>query len=79
MRIKLDRSLSVLDFVQQVQTHQLWKLPEYAHYGMRNALHAGHLAASSFNTMVNVLVKALEIPPNQPLVPVHQSSENYTQ
>lgn len=79
MRIKLDRSLSVLDFVQQVQTHQLWRLPEYAHYGMRNALQAGNLAANSFNTMVNVLIKTLETSPDQPLVPVPQDAHNYTQ
>lgn len=79
MRIKIDQSLSVLDFVQQVQTHQLWKLPEYAHYGMRSALQAGSLAADSFNTMVNVLVKTLETPSNQPLMPVPQDSHNYTQ
>ena len=79
MRIKLDLSLKVVDFVQQVQTDQLWRLPEYAHYGMRNALQAGNLAADSFNTMVNVLVKTLEALPNQPLVPVPQDADNYTQ
>ena len=80
MRIQLDRSVSVLDFVKGVQAHHLWKLPEYAHYGMRNALKAGGLASDSFNTMVNVLVKTIEKPsPNQPLVPIPVDSQNFTQ
>ena len=80
MRIRLERSQTVVDFVQQVQTNHLWKLSEYAHYGMRDALLAGRLGPESFNTMVNVLVKTSRTnSSDQPLVAMPQETTNFTQ
>jgi len=80
MRIGLEQSLTLLDFVRNVQTSHLWRLSEYAHYGMRSALQAGGVAADSFNTMVNVLVKTLETSlPDAPLVPMPQDAPKLTQ
>lgn len=80
MRIGLEQSLTVLDFVRNVQTNQLWRFSKYAHYGMRSALQAGGLAADFFNTMVNVLVETSETClPEPPLVPMPQDAPNYTQ
>lgn len=79
MRVKLDRDLSMLDFVREVQNNHLWTLPGYAHYGMRNALKAGGVDVNAFNTMVNVLVKRSETSQTeQPLEPIAQDLPNFT-
>ena len=80
MRVNIDRNLSMLDFVRQVQSNHLWTLPKYAHYGMRNALKAGGVHVHAFNTMVNVLVKqSKDSVTEEPLAPIPQDHHNFTE
>ncbi|KAI9786517.1 MAG: NRPS [Peltula sp. TS41687] len=78
MRVHVDGSSSMLAFTKSVQKN-LWTLSRYAHSGLRNALTAGNLRADTFNTMVNVLVKAKSFPEDSPLVPVLTHGDNFTQ
>ena len=79
MRIKLDQAMTLQDLVHEVQANHLWKIPAFAHYGMRNALKAGGVEADSFNTMINILVKHAESSETQqPLEAIALDRPNYT-
>ena len=80
MRVRVDRNLSLLDFVREVQSNHLWALPTYAHYGMRNALKAGGDDGNAFNTMINVLFKRSEASrTEQPLEPIEHDHPIFTE
>lgn len=78
IRIKINRSDSVLDFATAVRDN-LWVLSSYAHSGLRNAIADGGLNANSFNTMVNILAGKRAFEEDGPLVPVVPYEDNFTQ
>ncbi|KAH8651945.1 nonribosomal peptide synthase side [Tricladium varicosporioides] len=78
MRVRVDDTTSAVDFTKSMQGN-LWNLSKFAHSGMRNALAAGSLKPSCFNTMVNLLVKLQGVPEDSPLVPILVHGDNFTQ
>ena len=78
MRVRVDHNKTPVEFVKQVQS-DLWTVSRYAHSGLRNALTAGNIPASHFNTMVNVLVTREAPSENAPLIPYETHGDNYTQ
>jgi hypothetical protein len=78
MRVPIDSETSVLAFVKGVQDN-LWKLSRYAHTGLKTALADGKLEASSFSTMINVLLRQKARSEDTPLIPVLKHGDNFTQ
>jgi amino acid adenylation domain-containing protein len=78
LRVRLESSATVLEFTKGVQSN-LWNLSKYASTGMRNALSLGAMQSSSFNSMVNLLVKLDEFPEDGLLKPVITHGDNFTQ
>lgn len=55
-KAKVAPETTLLQLAQSVQAN-LFKIIKHSQYGMRNALAAGHMGVSDFDTMVNILVK----------------------
>ncbi|OQE43301.1 hypothetical protein PENCOP_c003G06442 [Penicillium coprophilum] len=55
-KVKVAPEITLIQLAQTVQAN-LFKILKHSQHGMRNALAAGNLVASGFDSMVNILVK----------------------